>query len=287
MIVPPQSKLTSACVAPAGNWIRVRLMSIFVGSPGGFVDGSVMVSSETGKPDVLVAVTRPETSEFWPSTACPSAVVAVGVGEEGLADRHGRLRGQDRVVVAGRALRSPARPRRPCAAGIAQLSTSRGVVGRSGSPVLRKVSRSTVAIWTVPPFGLDRQRRVRGVGEDEAQPGDVGGGDAAGQGQGRPGLRRRCWYSRRPGTPRAGRAGVTVTRSAPGGKVTGPMPVTVNRSNTSGVESSTPSEVTWAVVDEPFRTPRVIVLASLLPATAPPSAQVLVATGCTTRGTST
>lgn len=65
------------------------------------------------------------------------------------------------------------------------------------------------------------------------------------------------------------------------------MPVTVNRSNVSAPTSSTVSEPTRAVEDEPFLTPSVIVLSSPAPATALPSLQAFVATGRTTRGTST
>ena len=155
------------------------------------------------------------------------------------------------------------------------------------SPVLRSVSAAQCR-WRPSRRRHWSATAPGGVGEDEPQPGDVGrrrrrpGGSASD----RPGPVRRC--SRRCAQPdRFSVQASTVTRSAPGREVTGPMPVTVNRSKVSALASSTTVSRPGRWRRMPLRTPRVIVLCSAVPATALPSVQAFVATGRTTRGTTT
>ena len=150
--VAEQVIATTALSAPAGKTIRDRLTSTLSNSLTDVALGSVMVIVPTGNGEVLLEVINPETKEFCPTTAWPSGgVVAVVVGEVRLAHGDGGLRRLYRV----RRRRRPAATS-PCtssiADGVAQLAMSSRTVGLYCSP-LRRVSRSTVPICTVPPVG--------------------------------------------------------------------------------------------------------------------------------------
>ena len=73
MSVSEQVMTATASSAPAGKTIRERLTSTLSNSLTEVALGSVMVIVPTGNGEVLVEVINPETNEFRPMTAWPSA----------------------------------------------------------------------------------------------------------------------------------------------------------------------------------------------------------------------
>ena len=189
------------------------------------------------------------------------------------------------VTHAGAPATSPRTGSVPVA--MAQFSTSSRLIGLYVAPVLRRVSRSTVETWTEPPVGSMGRAVPAALVKTNRSPVTCPGDTPAGRDRPGPVCGAEAAKSLSAQTESGRVQASTVTRSAPRGKLTGPMPVTSKRSNTCGLDSSRVNELTRAVDDEALRTPRTMVLASSLPATALPSGQDLVATGVTTLGTST